>query len=103
MAAHLSQAMPLGEDYAEIYRNAPQGYARDLNALWKRSPQHAIFKPGYQHDPYVGQQLAVLRDKRAHPASEGWYQDFGDLGMGAPEWKQGGANDFFDDGRAGAS
>jgi hypothetical protein len=79
MAAHLSQAPSLDADYLEVYRGlqndsaVPADQKFDVDRVWRASPNAAIFKPGYEHNPYVTQKVDALRASRV-PLPEEQYR-----------------------------
>lgn len=71
MSAHLSQAPPLESALVrayEAFKTDPQAaqyeqYGADINKLWRLSPTSPVFKPGYQHNPYIMQRADQFREQ----------------------------------------
>ena len=85
MAPHLSQPVPLDADLISAYqsfRADPEAQRAgqsgvDINQLWRTSPTSPVFKPGYQHNPFVQQRADLTKSKR-----EGFQQYQGGLEEG---------------------
>ena len=81
MAPHLSQPIPLDQDlisaYKEIMDNKQaQQYNQtgmDIEKVWRTSPNASVFKPGYEHNPYVQARADELRALRTAPKVEPQY------------------------------
>lgn len=80
MAAHLSQDPTFGVaggedsagsgDFLEAYRSlkddpkVPTNQKLDIDRIWRATPNAAIFKSGYEHNPYVAARAEELRAAR---------------------------------------
>lgn len=83
LAPHLSQQPNLDPDILQAYRDAralplANQNIPDIDKLWRMNPNAAIFKPGYQHNPYVSfaaQTARVGREQGEEMTAMGYMRD----------------------------